>query len=824
MKKISFSSCIVLFISLLFLPIGFAQDTPQWQLPDGVNARIGKGRANDVALSPDGRQLAVATGIGVWLYNAQTGAEIALLTGHTSPVVSVAYSPNGKTLASGSSREIRLWNPSTHAHKTTFVGQGANSLAYSPEGRTLAAGQWQGVDLLNAQTGERKSFLSGHTGSVTSFAFSPDGKRLASATDYYEDTTIRLWNARTGKLLRTLSGHANSVHSLAFSPDGNTLASGGHDGTIRVWDAKTGKQTRTLQEWSNALAYSPDGRQLAVSQGASLLLWNANTGQLQQTLIGHTNGSRPLVFSSDSSTLVSNSWDGTIGFWNIETGARRLTIEGHFNFRATTLSPNGKTVATLHEDDIFFWNTQNGQFNKVLDGVWGSNRLVYSPDGKTLAIDTWNDGPQIHLLNARTGQSKRILRLEGDGASSIAFSPNSKTLASGSWDGTIRVWNTQNGKLQRTLSGHTESITTLVFSPDGKTLASGSWDSTIRLWTPQTGQLQRTLEGRRGGVESLAFSPNGTTLASGNWDGLHFWNPQNGQIKQIIEGVQGRALAFSADGQTLAVGGLRVVHLLNARTGKIQRALSGPPESVAYLAFTPDGNTLVSHGWDQAILLWDMNKLPERIPEDINFDGVVDVEDLIIIARHLGESVAEGMHPNPDVTGDGVVNRQDVLKILDFLDPAAGAPVSSQTLGVLTAKRLQHWINNAKQLGNTDEAFQRGIAVLEELLTTLTTETKATPVETALLPNYPNPLNPETWLPYQLATAGEVSMTIYDVRGSVVRYLHLGYQPAGIYERRSRAAYWDGRNAVGEPVASGVYFYTLTAGEFIATRKMLIKK
>ena len=413
MKKICFSSCILLFVSMLFLPSSFAQDTPQWHLPEGTNARIGKGEAHDIALSPDSGQLAVATGIGVWLYDAQTGTEIVLLTGHTDRVNSVAYSPDGETLVSASFREIRLWDPSTQEHKTTFVRQGTQSLAYSPDGTTLAVARWQGVDLLNAETGERKLSVSGHTDSVSALAFSSDGNKLASVSGFGEDTAVRLWNTRTGKLLQTLTGHTRSLHSLVFSPDGNTLVGGGRDGAIHVWNPNTGQNTRTLKEWSDSLTYSPDGKKIAISQGGNIHLLNANTGGLQQKLSGHTNGSPSLVFSLDSSTLVSSSWDGTIRFWNVETSSLRLTIEGHFNFRGAALSPNGKIIATASESSILFWKTLNGEFNRILDADRRIRTLAYSPDGKTLAIGMWKDGPQIQLLNTRHGSAQENPSLEG---------------------------------------------------------------------------------------------------------------------------------------------------------------------------------------------------------------------------------------------------------------------------------------------------------------------------------------------------------------------------------------------------------------------------
>ena len=206
--------------------------------------------------------------------------------------------------------------------------------------------------------------------------------------------------------------------------------------------------------------------------------------------------------------------------------------------------------------------------------------------------------------------------------------------------------------------------------------------------------------------------------------------------------------------------------------------------------------------------------LPENhVAEDVNADGVVDVEDLVLVAATIGTIPPEDTYPNPDVNGDGVVNRDDLAVVMAALETTPAAPAA-----VITAENLQRWIDAAKRLTNRDETFQRGIAVLEQLLSTLL------PEKTALLANYPNPFNPETWIPYHLSKPAKVKLTIYGIDGNVVRHLDLGHQVAGFYQRKSRAAYWDGRNNIGEPVVSGVYFYTLTAGEFTATRKMLIRK
>ena len=206
---------------------------------------------------------------------------------------------------------------------------------------------------------------------------------------------------------------------------------------------------------------------------------------------------------------------------------------------------------------------------------------------------------------------------------------------------------------------------------------------------------------------------------------------------------------------------------------------------------------------------------PTKLKEDINGDDIVNIQDLVLVVSNLGKSGQSAA----DVNGDNIVNIQDLVLVAGALDTSAAAPsLDPQLLSTLAAADVKLWLSQAQQLTLTDTASLRGIQFLEQLLTAMT------PKKTALLANYPNPFNPETWIPYQLATPSEVTITIYDIRGRVVRTLILGNQPAGVYRKRSKAAHWDGRNHFGEKVATGVYFYTLTAGDFSATRKMLIRK
>ena len=217
------------------------------------------------------------------------------------------------------------------------------------------------------------------------------------------------------------------------------------------------------------------------------------------------------------------------------------------------------------------------------------------------------------------------------------------------------------------------------------------------------------------------------------------------------------------------------------------------------------------------VLLWEVEteRVMPQLTEDINGDGIVNIQDLVLVAAQFGQT-GENI---ADVNEDGVVNIQDLVLVAAAFNNASAAPTIRRDASKhLTPEVVQQWINAAKQLARTDPTTQRAIAVLETLLTALT------PKETALLPNYPNPFNPETWIPYQLAKRADVSISIYSAGGKLVRTLKLGQQVAAVYESRNRAAYWDGKNEVGESVASGVYFYTLKAGDFTTTRKMLIRK
>jgi predicted NACHT family NTPase len=419
-------------------------------------------------------------------------------------IYSVAFSPNGKLLATGDSNGVvHLWEAVSGKEILTCKGHilWVRSVAFSPDGTILASGSNdRTVRLWDTNSGECLYTLQGHTKGVYSIAFSPDGTILASGSS---DHTVRLWDINSGECRNTLEGDKSWVCSVAFSPDGVTLASAGGDQVVRLWDINSGECRNTLQghnRWINSVAFSPDGITLA-SGGTdnTVRLWDINSGECLY-ILEHTSWVSSVTFSPDGATLASAGDEHTVRLWDINTGKCRNILQGHNSWVCSiTFSPKGAILASSSEDGtIRLWNTSSGECCNILKGhtSW-SNSLAFSSDGVTLASGSGGEDNTMRLWDINTGECRNTLQGHGSWICSVAFSPDGKTLASGSADFTARLWDINSGICFHCLQGHTSRVYSVVFSPDGATLASASTDGTIKLWCVKTGECLKTLINER---------------------------------------------------------------------------------------------------------------------------------------------------------------------------------------------------------------------------------------------------------------------------------------------------------------------------------------
>jgi WD40 repeat protein/serine/threonine protein kinase len=569
-----------------------------------------------VAFSPDGRRIVT----GSWdqtakVWDAASGRELLPLKGHSAPIWCVAFSPDSRWIVTGSwDQTAKVWDAASGTNLLTLTGHAApiRAVAFSLDSQRIVTGSWdETAKVWEAATGRRLLTVAGTNGNVGAVAFSPDSQRIVTGLG---DSKAKVWDVGSGRELFTLKGHGHQVRSVAFSADGQLIVTGSDDKTAKVWKAASGEFLLTLKGHSAeiySVAFSPDSQRIVTGGGDNTAkVWDAAKGWELQTLKGHSAAIWSVAFSPDGQRIVTGSWDQTAKVWEVASGGKLLPLLEYTNrIRSMAFSSDGQRIVTGNEDlTVKVWETVSGRELLLLKGHTARiGTVAFSQDGQRIV--TGSDDQTAKVWETASGRELLLLKGHTAGIGAAAFSRDGQRIVTGSDDQTAKVWEAASGRLLLTLEGHRGRVSSVAFSLDGQRIVTGSDDQTAKVWEATSGRLLCTLEGHTARIMSVAFSPDGQQIVTGSWDQTaKVWEAASGGPLLTLNSHSGgiASVTFSPDGQRIVTGSDdNTAKVWEAASGRELLPLTGHNGGIWCLAFSPDAQRIVTGSRDQMSMVWD---------------------------------------------------------------------------------------------------------------------------------------------------------------------------------------------------------------------------